>query len=371
MTNPVRVRYESLGAFRGIAALLLAVFHFPAIFFGAESPLIRHASAFTDLFFALSGFLLMASYGHRLNTLRECGSFLKARLLRLYPLHLVMTGVVLAVPVVTYVTKLVLTWALTGQYAGDFSYPAEPWSNIIGDLFMLQGFGLYDMLHLNFPSWTIGTVFFCSVIFALTTYLKHGRTFVFGVIVAGGMYILATKAPNHMNSTFDFGFVRCALNFFAGALAWSLWSRVPTTDTLKRWAVVGQTVALCSFVGFMTLTTPMTMATLFSPVASVVFLIAFSVDSSDYAEALKHPCFQWLSERSYSMFMTQASLLFIGHQTAEWLGYFEASAPVSQAVGLLSLAVYVALLLVVSNWTHRNIEMRFVAKKKSPAAQPV
>jgi peptidoglycan/LPS O-acetylase OafA/YrhL len=305
----------------------------------------------------------MASYGNRLNTLGECGTFLKNRLVRLYPLHLAMTAVVLAMPLITYATKVVLTWAMTGNYAGDFAYPAEPWANIVGDLFMLQGFGLYETLHLNFPSWSIGAIFFCSIIFAVISYLRRGRTALFVAIIVGATYVLMTRAPHYMNSTVDFGFVRCALNFFAGALAWSLWARMPAQAVVQRWAVVGQSAAFVVFVGFLTGTTPMSMATMLSPVLSIAVLLAFSVDSGDYAQALQHRYFKWLSERSYSIFMTQASLLFIGLQTEEWLTYFAVSAPVASAVGLLSLAAYLALLLAVANWAYHNIELRFSNRK--------
>jgi peptidoglycan/LPS O-acetylase OafA/YrhL len=314
----------------------------------------------------------MASYGNRLNTLGECGTFLKNRLVRLYPLHLVMTAVVLAMPLITYASNVVLTWVLTGNYAGDFAYPAEPWKNILGDLVMLQGFGFYDSLPLNFPSWSIGCIFFCSLILAITTYLRRGRTVAFLAIIAGATYLLATQAPNYMNSTFDFGFVRCALNFFAGALAWSLWATMPSKPAVQRWAVLGQSAAFVVFVGFMTGTAPMSMATMLSPLLAIAVLLAFSVDSGDYAQALQHRYFTWLSERSYSIFMTQASLLFIGHQTQEWLTYFAVSAPAAGAIGRLSLAVYVGRLLVVANWTYHNIELRFSNRKRNapPAAQP-
>lgn len=112
-------RFETLDSFRGIAALFIAVFHFPLIFWGAEFPALRHAYVVTNFFFALSGFILMAAYSDKLRADPAFRIFLSKRLVRLLPLHLLMTAAVVFLPFVTYGTDLVLTYLMTGQYAGD------------------------------------------------------------------------------------------------------------------------------------------------------------------------------------------------------------------------------------------------------------
>lgn len=365
MTTP-RPRFESLDSFRGFAALMLAIFHFPAIFFGAENPLVRHASVFTDVFFGLSGFLLMSAYGHKLQTARECGTFVKNRLLRLYPLYLATTLLVLAMPAIAYASDLVLTWVFTGTYAGDFVYPREPWANILGDVFLLQGFGLYPMLHLNFPAWSMGALFFSSVLFAIIVYFKQARATLFIGIIAACLCLLAWRSPAYMNATYDFGVVRCIAGFFSGALAWQVWRSLPRTPRLHHWAVVGQAVAFIVLVGFMCAVLPLSSFTLLTPLIVIVFLLAFSIDYGDFADALEHRYAKWLSARSYSILLNQASLLVIGHQTKEWLDYFHADVATSLTIGLIALIAYLAALLYISDLTYRHIELRFTARKAAP-----
>lgn len=144
---------------RGLVVLLLAVFHFSPIFLGAESPLLRHAYVTTNMFFGLSGFVLMAAYGHRLDTGARRLQFVWARLRRLYPLHLFTLGLILVVPYFVYAVNWTLSWVLTGKYFGGLPAYRIDWEHVIGDLLMVHGLGYFDALHLNFPSWSLAALF--------------------------------------------------------------------------------------------------------------------------------------------------------------------------------------------------------------------
>ncbi|WP_157940630.1 hypothetical protein [Escherichia coli] len=64
-------RFDTLDGMRGICALLIACSHFPAPFLGDQWVLFRHAFVFTNLFFGLSGFILLSVYRERLTTFRH------------------------------------------------------------------------------------------------------------------------------------------------------------------------------------------------------------------------------------------------------------------------------------------------------------
>jgi len=84
-----RKHFRVLDSWRGIAALLVAIFHLNV--YSAIYPLdfIRNAYLFVDFFFVLSGFVITHSYAGRLGTLEDLGSFAVKRLGRLWPLHVV------------------------------------------------------------------------------------------------------------------------------------------------------------------------------------------------------------------------------------------------------------------------------------------
>lgn len=76
-----RGRYVTLDCMRGIAAMVVACAHVNSEF----APIGFFA---VDFFFALSGFVLALAYSSRLNENRRIGWFIRARVVRLFPLFL-------------------------------------------------------------------------------------------------------------------------------------------------------------------------------------------------------------------------------------------------------------------------------------------
>src|ERR1039458_3367376 len=79
-----RPRFHLLDAMRGIAAILVVLYHIPSIF--------KHTLDFpnsilaVDFFFCLSGFVIAFSYEQRLRDHLNFRDFMVVRLTRLYPL---------------------------------------------------------------------------------------------------------------------------------------------------------------------------------------------------------------------------------------------------------------------------------------------
>ena len=79
--------YEILDALRGIAAIIVIVFHLFEIFSGGnhQIQIINHGYLAVDFFFALSGFVIGYAYDDRWNKMTVT-SFFKRRLIRLHPM---------------------------------------------------------------------------------------------------------------------------------------------------------------------------------------------------------------------------------------------------------------------------------------------
>src|SRR6267154_4375538 len=82
-----RMHFRVLDSWRGIAALLVAIFHLNV--YSAIYPLdfIRNSYLFVDFFFVLSGFVITHSYEDKLSRGHEFASFAIRRFGRLWPLH--------------------------------------------------------------------------------------------------------------------------------------------------------------------------------------------------------------------------------------------------------------------------------------------
>lgn len=89
-------RIVSLDGLRGLAALLVAVYHLPFIF-GFK---VTHAYLAVDFFFILSGWVMAHSYEERIRLGMPFRAFLHNRFARLYPLYAVALVAALAVTVI-------------------------------------------------------------------------------------------------------------------------------------------------------------------------------------------------------------------------------------------------------------------------------
>lgn len=85
-----REYYPLLDGMRGVAAIAVMCLHYTQ---HSKIGIFNNAGLAVDFFFMLSAFVLMASYGARLDNGMSAADYLKRRLIRLYPYFL--TGVVL------------------------------------------------------------------------------------------------------------------------------------------------------------------------------------------------------------------------------------------------------------------------------------
>jgi peptidoglycan/LPS O-acetylase OafA/YrhL len=81
--------FERLDGLRGIAALVVVVFHFMEwVFPDFSKNLLAHGFLAVDFFFCLSGFVIGYAYDHRIKQL-GFWKFFKLRLIRLHPLVII------------------------------------------------------------------------------------------------------------------------------------------------------------------------------------------------------------------------------------------------------------------------------------------
>ena len=145
---------DSLTALRGIAALWVVIYHYRSHSAGLPLDwLWRNGYLAVDIFFVLSGFIMIYVYGAAFQAGRfDYGAFLTRRFARLYPVHLVTTLVVAGLYLVSGSAAITQS---TGDQIGSL------WVNLA----MLQAWNLTDALYLNYPSWSISAEFFAYVLF--------------------------------------------------------------------------------------------------------------------------------------------------------------------------------------------------------------
>lgn len=204
-----KMHLESL---RGIAALCVVLYHYSLGFLHLtllKSGFIENAWLMVDFFFVLSGYVIYLSYGNRISNWPQLLNFQLKRLLRLYPLHLLM--------LLLFLTFEVLKYA--AGYLDDqngFFGPRTGLTDFISNLFLTQNFT--GDLSWNRPSWSISAEFYTYLLFAIWLIICV-RAPRFGIIIA--LLIIGLSAFQISQTSMrnaDEGYVRCFMSFFIGAM---------------------------------------------------------------------------------------------------------------------------------------------------------
>lgn len=185
--------YELLDGLRGVAAILVLIYHIFEGFAFAESTngegsglitTLNHGHIAVDFFFILSGFVISYAYDDRWGKM-SLGGFFKRRLIRLHPM-LIMGAVV-----------GMISFLLTGcqQWSGDVTPISWVMIALLLTIFMVPALpglpyevrGNGEMFPLNGPMWSlffeyIGNILYALIIRRLSTKLLAVLTSILGVL---------------------------------------------------------------------------------------------------------------------------------------------------------------------------------------------
>jgi peptidoglycan/LPS O-acetylase OafA/YrhL len=212
---------KSLTALRFFAAIWVVLYdYWPNLHAAMPSALIEKGYLGVELFFILSGFILCHVY---LASVAEggfrYGSFLWARLARIYPLHLATLAAVAVM-------------ALTARALGK-SIDANilSWTSLPANLLLVHAWGLAPAAGWNHPSWSISAEWFaylCFPAFAWAALRLRDRPRVAGVLALGllaGTYAVFQRATGQSltHATIAWGALRIVPCFAYGCALHLLW----------------------------------------------------------------------------------------------------------------------------------------------------
>ncbi|MBQ8501912.1 MAG: acyltransferase [Bacteroides sp.] len=190
MTNNVylasKPRYEILDGLRGVASVLVVLFHLLETYSGGQATqIINHGYLAVDFFFALSGFVIGYAYDDRWNKM-STWSFFKRRLVRLHPM--VIMGTVIG-----------LCLYFFGQCEGFSQIGHVPgWmvllAFVMGCLMIPCGTGMDirgwgEMNSFNGPNWSLTWEYVANILYAFV-FRKLGKIALTILIVAAAFCTL-------------------------------------------------------------------------------------------------------------------------------------------------------------------------------------
>ncbi len=300
-------RLVALDAWRGIAALFVALYRIFADGWLHNLPFVKNAYLFVDFFFVLSGFVIAYAYLGKITTRASAFIFLVRRFGRVWPLH----AALLAVFVMFELGRGVFGLIKAGAFDAFTGLRAP--ITIIYEFFLVHSLGFAGQTGWNTPAWSISTEFWTYIVFAILC--LAGRKLLLMIapfLVIGGLIIVSTMSSQGMNTTFDFGFARCIAGFFTGVLVCVTWQKTVmrvkeffTHFTLAEIFAVIFTLLFVSIANYSWLS-------FLAPLAFVPIIYIFAFESGVISQILRGRLGQFLGELSYSIYMNAllVSLLF-------------------------------------------------------------
>ncbi len=266
--QPVAIkRFVVLDGVRGFAALVVAVFHF------SNNDIFPHGFLAVDLFFALSGFVLMHVYGNRWMTTL---GFAVRRLIRLYPMY------------------------AFGLLLGLLAYFGEPGTGVsflLGAFFIPHAHG--HLYPLNEVSWSLVDEIVINIVFG---YMLARRIpigwLLLASVCAGACVFVFVPHLRHINGgwtvdTWFIGVLRAAYSFSVGALLYRFARHLPS---INGWWLIAGILLLFSI-------PDISRSAIVSPLAILLVVpITVLAGSSAHVGRLSSRIFEWLGAISYALY---------------------------------------------------------------------
>jgi len=310
----------ALAGARAIPPLLIVLYHYCEghQYTGARllDLVLARGYLWVEFFFALSGFILTHVYAGRVRELwtpRGYGGFLKARLIRLYPLHLFMLLALLA---------LMLAVRAAAQMEGYVSFYDRPayhpdmsLEGFIASLFLVHGWDTLPRLTWNGASWFVSVEFALCLLFPFFIRLQDGRAWRGLALVAagvGGLLLLLATSPHGLDLTFHKGVPRGIANFAIGVGMARLFREV-RQDRIPVWLHSALQVGLVAFLLFVFTNTGWshTGRDILSALAVLLLIPALAFDKGVVADLLALRAPQALGEWSYGVYLGQTFWLHL------------------------------------------------------------
>ena len=348
-------KIEELESIRGIAALLVVIYHIPKWNPLLNTSFINNGYLMVELFFVLSGYVIFSAYAQKIRTWPELLRFQFLRLGRLYPVHLTFLLAFLFIEIAKYLTHVKLGInSINGAPFQENSLGA-----FIRNLLLVESIFPGTRPTFNYPAWSICVEFYTYLVFGLVVLCLHKfKTLVFALLSLSALALLVTESTQGFDSL-----LRCLAGFFIGCLTAQAISRLKATVQLPRLIPLLATGLLLLFLLFKT-------SKAWDPLiyALSALLITALVLTPDSAvnRVLRLKGLTWLGALSYSVYMSHAAIVWTINQVFRVVfkmpeivaagGDGKSTPQISGLTTLAACAVIVLAVLLVSAVVHHVLE---------------
>ena len=214
----------ALESLRGIAAVLVALFHYPS------SSFLYFDKGFyaVNFFFILSGFVISYNYEDKIKNFKDIINFQIKRFFRLYPVHLFVLLIILAIQTLKFFVIEFSTLPFGTEAFGE-RYNLE---DFISNLFLLHSiFNFNYWLSWNPASWSISTEFYTYFVFIIIflVFQRFKFLIIFLLILIASPFFVENYSYFALPHKFPYingVFFQCLFNFGNGCVCYFLFSKL-------------------------------------------------------------------------------------------------------------------------------------------------
>ncbi len=206
--------FEILDGLRGLAAVVVVIFHFMEIVISDYSNnFIAHGYLAVDFFFCLSGFVITYAYDNRIAGM-GLRTFIQLRLIRLHPLVII------------------------GSLLGLLTFLVDPYSNLyaiygfkdtalifISSVFLVPypvvAERFFNLFNLNAPSWSLFWEYVANLVYATVLFKASKKVLVPLLLLSAAVLFYTSWSSGNLlggwsGETFFAGFARISFSFLMG-----------------------------------------------------------------------------------------------------------------------------------------------------------
>ena len=339
------MRFRAVDTFRGLAAIMVILFHLQHIDLLSGNTFIAKSDIFVDFFFVLSGFVITHSNYDKLTNLASIKPFAIKRFKRLYPLHLFTLLLVLLFETFRFGIDRYVVPLANSVFGEDKTF-----LSFLSNLTLTQSLGLFDRVTWNTPSWSISVEFYTYIFVALCVVLFRKNV----LLICGICFsLLAWFIVHHHGSiiyNYDYGFFRCVYSFLIGLLAYRLSRRLPIGPISWQRSAAEILLLALTIVSVRSFTHDISWL---MPLLFAVVIVVFSQEAGRVSRFLASDRLAFLGKLSYSYYLNHAVVLAV----MDLLLFKLVKLPHSRLGELVYVLACLVSVHLLSVFTYRYVEL--------------
>ena len=350
--NPLSTdRIEALDSLRGLAALLIVLFHLPKFNPILNISFIDNGYLMVELFFVLSGFVIFNSYSNKIHSKIDLLRFQFLRVGRLYPVHLVFLMAFVLIELAKYFSQQNFGIEIKSQAFSTNSVTA-----IVQQILLLHAIGpTNNAITFNYPAWSVSVELYTYLIFGVITLLVNKKKNVCFLLIALTSIVLLGS-----QTTFGFDYLlRCLAGFFIGCLTAAI-----VANSKIKMPSYASVIALGCIVMFLQLKTSGQYDLFIYPLTSFLILSLVTSREGRLNKILEVKVLAWLGALSYSVYMSHAFVIWFFEQIIKRLWKIapppltsgDLTIQLSAVETIFTCAAILVTVCIVSSFIYRFIE---------------